>query len=62
MKNHNFYVEENHLFMQKTPKDISPKKSTGGQQAHEKMLNIANYSVQFRSDQLLSHVRLFAAP
>ena len=42
MKNHNFYAEEYHLFMQKTQIDISPKKSTGSQQAHEKMLNIAN--------------------
>ena len=39
---------------QKSQIDISPKKITDGQQTHEKMLNITNYSVQ-----LLSRVQLF---
>ena len=44
---------------QKSQIDISPKKITDGQETHEKMLNITNYSVQFSrsvvSNSLRSH-------
>ena len=49
--------------MGKRPKQtFLQRRHSDGKQAHEKMLNIANYSVLFSSVQSLSHVQLFATP
>ena len=49
--------------MGKRPKQIFlQRRHSDAKQAHEKMLNIANYSVLFSSVQSLSHVQLFATP
>ena len=56
------HKQPNHKIGRRPKQTFFQRSHTNGQEAHEKMLNITNYSVQFSTIQSLSHVGLFATP